>query len=154
MRSVRTLTASAASVTPVLAGAAGSADAATSAAPTRAVRVTTGPAVTRTSATPAGRTKARPTAGTTETATYSYDPFGTVTTAAGPQAARNPFRFVGAYYDSTTGLYHRDGRYYAPSTGRYTQPGPIRSSPASRPGSAPLPPGLASPAALLIYPDG
>lgn len=56
-------------------------------------------------------------------ATYSYDPYGG-TTASGPAAAGNPFRFVSGHLDST-GLYKFGTRYYDAAYGRWTQRDPI-----------------------------
>jgi RHS repeat-associated protein len=50
---------------------------------------------------------------------YSYDPYGNATSVT--QAVTNPFRFTGAVWDSSTGLYKMGERYYDPSTGRFTQ---------------------------------
>ena len=55
-------------------------------------------------------------------ATYSYDAWGncTVTNAAGYAVGdRNPFRYRGYYYDTETGLYYLNSRYYSPEFGRF-----------------------------------
>ena len=55
-------------------------------------------------------------------ATYSYDAWGncTVTNAAGYAVGdRNPFRYRGYYYDTETGLYYLQSRYYSPEFGRF-----------------------------------
>lgn len=64
----------------------------------------------------------------TQQAAYAYDPYGN-TTATGPAAALNPFRFAGGYQDST-GLYHFGARYYDPTTARWTQIDPSAQDPA------------------------
>ncbi len=56
---------------------------------------------------------------------YTYDPYGTVTSASGSVA--NPWRFggaYGAYTDAATGLVKIGQRYYDPAVGRWTQPDP------------------------------
>jgi RHS repeat-associated protein len=52
--------------------------------------------------------------------TYSYDPYGT-TTASGPVS--NPWRYTGAYQDSTGG-YKMGERYYSPQLMHWTQQDP------------------------------
>ena len=55
-------------------------------------------------------------------ATYSYDAWGnpTVTNAAGYTVGdKNPFRYRGYYYDTETGLYYLQSRYYSPEFGRF-----------------------------------
>ena len=55
-------------------------------------------------------------------ATYSYDAWGnpTVTNAAGYTVGdKNPFRYRGYYYDTETGLYYLNSRYYSPEFGRF-----------------------------------
>ncbi|WOH19126.1 RHS repeat-associated core domain-containing protein [Paenarthrobacter sp. GOM3] len=56
-------------------------------------------------------------------ATYSYDSWGN-TTAAGTQAAANPWQYAGGYKDTPTGYTKFGARYYNPTTGRFTQPDP------------------------------
>ncbi len=53
--------------------------------------------------------------------TYSYDPYGTVTSSTGPVV--NPYRFGGAYgaYTDSSGLLKIGQRFYDPSLGRWTQ---------------------------------
>lgn len=55
---------------------------------------------------------------------YSYDAFGNVTiiTDIDGIATINPFRYRGYYYDSDTGLYYLNYRYYDPSIGRFISP--------------------------------
>ena len=53
---------------------------------------------------------------------YSYDAWGkcTITRAINGVIARiNPFRYRGYYYDSETGLYYLQSRYYDPVVGRF-----------------------------------
>ena len=54
------------------------------------------------------------------TVEYAYDAFGNELSAA-ETAVYNPYRYVGQYYDSETGLYYLRARYYDPETGRFTQ---------------------------------
>lgn len=63
------------------------------------------------------------------TATYSYGPYGTTRTATGTAAAANPFRYIGGYLDTATGLYKLGARYYDPATGRFTQLDPSGQDP-------------------------
>lgn len=54
-------------------------------------------------------------------ASYSYDPYGNTLSATGTQAADNPWRFAGGYYDNEgDGLYHFGERYYD-RAGHWTQ---------------------------------
>ena len=55
-------------------------------------------------------------------AKYSYDAWGncTVTNASGTNIGTvNPFRYRGYYYDSETGFYYLNSRYYSPEFGRF-----------------------------------
>ena len=56
-------------------------------------------------------------------ATYEYDAWGkctAVTNATGyTVGADNPFRYRGYYYDSETGYYYLNSRYYSPEFGRF-----------------------------------
>lgn len=56
-------------------------------------------------------------------AKYTYDAWGkcvSIENAAGfTVGSENPFRFKGYYYDSETGLYYLNSRYYSPETGRF-----------------------------------
>ena len=55
-------------------------------------------------------------------AKYSYDTWGkcTVTNATGYAVGdKNPFRYRGYYYDTETGLYYLNSRYYNPEFGRF-----------------------------------
>ena len=55
--------------------------------------------------------------------TYAYDAWGKVLSVGGSFAstvgAVNPFRYRGYYYDTETGLYYLQTRYYDPETGRF-----------------------------------
>lgn len=50
----------------------------------------------------------------TAQATYTYDPYGGLTSSTG--SITNPFRFCGQYQDSESGFYYLRARYYDPST--------------------------------------
>ena len=54
---------------------------------------------------------------------YTYDAWGKVTSITGSLASAvgqaNPFRYRGYYYDSETGLYYLQTRYYDPEVGRF-----------------------------------
>ena len=55
-------------------------------------------------------------------ARYTYDAWGncTVTNATGfTVGTDNPFRYRGYYYDTETGLYYLNSRYYDPEVGRF-----------------------------------
>ena len=52
-------------------------------------------------------------------ASYTYSPYGKVLTAEGTLADKNPLRYRGYYYDSESGLYYLQSRYYDPNTGRF-----------------------------------
>ena len=54
--------------------------------------------------------------------TYTYDAWGNVTvsgTLATTIGVLNPFRYRGYYYDTETGLYYLNSRYYNPEFGRF-----------------------------------
>ena len=52
-------------------------------------------------------------------ASYTYDPYGKVLSAAGTLAEVNPLRYRGYVYDSETGFYYLQSRYYDPAIGRF-----------------------------------
>ena len=54
-----------------------------------------------------------------EVAAYDYDPYGKVITATGAMAEINPLRYRGYYYDSETGFYYLQSRYYDPEICRF-----------------------------------
>ena len=59
----------------------------------------------------------------TQVVSYQYDTWGKLLGISGSQASGvgtlNPFRYRGYYYDTETGLYYLQSRYYDPNTGRY-----------------------------------
>ena len=52
-------------------------------------------------------------------ASYSYDPYGAVISKSGSLADLNPLRYRGYYYDTETGFYYLQSRYYDPALGRF-----------------------------------
>ena len=53
---------------------------------------------------------------------YTYDAWGNCTITSGANNSiviNNPFRYRGYYYDTETGLYYCNARYYDPQTGRF-----------------------------------
>ena len=52
-------------------------------------------------------------------AEYRYDAWGNVIYSNGSMAAVNPIRYRGYYYDTETGFYYLQSRYYDPSIGRF-----------------------------------
>jgi len=52
-------------------------------------------------------------------ASYTYDPYGKLLTATGELADKNPLRYRGYYYDSESGLYYLQSRYYDPAVRRF-----------------------------------
>ena len=52
-------------------------------------------------------------------ASYTYDPYGKVLTATGDLAEINPLRYRGYVYDSETGFYYLQSRYYDPTICRF-----------------------------------
>ena len=52
-------------------------------------------------------------------ASYSYDPWGKIVSSSGTLADVNPLRYRGYYYDSETGFYYLQSRYYDPEIGRF-----------------------------------
>ena len=52
-------------------------------------------------------------------ATYEYDAWGKVLSATGSMANKNPLRYRGYYYDSETGFYYLQSRYYDPANRRF-----------------------------------
>ena len=51
----------------------------------------------------------------TQVATYTYDAWGNIITKTGSMADINPFRYRGYYYDTETGFYYLQTRYYDPT---------------------------------------
>ena len=52
-------------------------------------------------------------------AEYTYNAWGEILTATGAMADINPLRYRGYYYDSETGFYYLQSRYYDPATHRF-----------------------------------
>ena len=52
-------------------------------------------------------------------ASYDYDPYGKVISATGTMAEINPIRYRGYVYDTESGLYYLQSRYYNPEVGRF-----------------------------------
>ena len=59
----------------------------------------------------------------TQVVAYTYDAWGNILTTTGSMADSlgytNPFRYRGYFYDTETGLYYLNSRYYAPGVGRF-----------------------------------
>ena len=54
-----------------------------------------------------------------EVAAYDYDPYSKIITATGDLAEINPLRYRGYYYDTETGFYYLQSRYYDPEICRF-----------------------------------
>ena len=54
-----------------------------------------------------------------EAAAYTYDAWGNILSQSGSMAEKNPLRYRGYYYDSETGFYYLQSRYYDPATRRF-----------------------------------
>ena len=54
-----------------------------------------------------------------EVVAYDYDPYGKVITSTGELAEVNPLRYRGYYYDTETGFYYLQSRYYDPEICRF-----------------------------------
>ena len=52
-------------------------------------------------------------------ANYEYDAWGNILSQSGSMADKNPLRYRGYYYDSETGFYYLQSRYYDPTTRRF-----------------------------------
>ena len=52
-------------------------------------------------------------------ATYEYDAWGNIASSSGRLAEINPLRYRGYYYDSETGFYYLQSRYYDPVNRRF-----------------------------------
>jgi len=63
------------------------------------------------------------------TAAYSYDPYGTLRSITGVEAADNAFRYGQGYTDFATGLVKLGIRYYDTNQGRFTQLDPTGQDP-------------------------
>ena len=61
-----------------------------------------------------------------EVVSYAYDAWGKVLSVSGSLSstvgAANPFRYRGYYYDTETGWYYLNARYYDPNVGRFLSP--------------------------------
>ena len=55
----------------------------------------------------------------TAVATYQYDAWGKLLSSSGTMAGTNPLRYRGYYYDTETGFYYLQSRYYDPAIGRF-----------------------------------
>ena len=55
---------------------------------------------------------------------YTYDEWGNCSVVVNENnvANINPFRYRGYYYDTESGLYYLQGRYYDPSVGQFISP--------------------------------
>ena len=64
-----------------------------------------------------------------EVVSYAYDAWGKVLSVSGSLSstvgAVNPFRYRGYYYDTETGWYYLNARYYDPKVGRFLSPDTI-----------------------------
>ena len=58
----------------------------------------------------------------TEAAAYTYDAWGKPLTSTGNLADINPLRYRGYFYDTESGLYYLQSRYYDPEVGRFINP--------------------------------
>ncbi len=54
-----------------------------------------------------------------EVAAYDYDPYSKIISATGDLAEINPLRYRGYYYDTETGFYYLQSRYYDPELCRF-----------------------------------
>ncbi len=54
-----------------------------------------------------------------EVANYTYDAWGNIISSSGTMADLNPLRYRGYYYDSETGFYYLQSRYYDPANHRF-----------------------------------
>ncbi len=55
----------------------------------------------------------------TEVASYEYDAWGNILSQSGSMAEKNPLRYRGYYYDTETGFYYLQSRYYDPANRRF-----------------------------------
>ena len=55
----------------------------------------------------------------TNVAKYRYDPYGNLVSSSGTMAANNPLRYRGYYFDSESGFYYLQSRYYDPKICRF-----------------------------------
>ena len=52
-------------------------------------------------------------------AAYAYDAWGNILSSSGSMTEKNPLRYRGYYYDSETGFYYLQSRYYDPTNHRF-----------------------------------
>ena len=64
----------------------------------------------------------------TEAAAYTYDAWGKPLTSTGDLAEINPLRYRGYFYDTETGLYYLQSRYYDPEVSRFINPDAFAST--------------------------
>ena len=57
--------------------------------------------------------------GGTSVASYAYDAWGNILSSSGSKAEINPLRYRGYYYDTETGFYYLQSRYYDPQNRRF-----------------------------------
>jgi RHS repeat-associated protein len=62
------------------------------------------------------------------TATYRYDPYGTVTSSSGARAAGNPYRFSTKEFHTQSGLYYYGFRWYDPYFQHWLNHDPIQEN--------------------------
>ena len=55
----------------------------------------------------------------TAVASYEYDPYGNIISQSGALADTNPLRYRSYYFDSESGFYYLQSRYYDPTIGRF-----------------------------------
>ena len=66
--------------------------------------------------------------GLTDTALYTYDPYGNVTSQSGSLDTTNPWEYASSYYQTVTGLAKMGDRYYNQAVGRFTQQDSVAGS--------------------------
>ena len=64
----------------------------------------------------------------TKVAAYTYDAWGKLLTSTGDLAEVNPLRYRGYFYDTETGLYYLQSRYYDPEVSRFINPDAFAST--------------------------
>jgi len=66
--------------------------------------------------------------GLTDTALYTYGPYGNVTSQSGSLDTTNPWEYASSYYQTVTGLAKLGDRYYNQAVQRFTQSDSIAGS--------------------------
>jgi len=66
--------------------------------------------------------------GTTDTALYTYQPYGATASSSGTLATTNPFRYTSGYQLTAPSMYHFGDRYYNQGLNRWTQRDSIAGS--------------------------